>query len=340
MPEKWKKVLKINNNNNKKTIKAMKKRLLPLVALAFAFVACDQNDDLVVDNTKDTPITILSAGVADLSTRAGTPAGTLTSGSLSFFFNNNSGDNSRYVADCEKWTYSNGKWQFDETGTDPQQLLWKGAGNAIPWIATYPYRGHQYSHITDASIGGMEEQVPADQTDETKWTGFDVLWATGTAKSSTIEIGFKHLYTKFSVNLTYGTEVDATPTIESVTVGGTYIVRHFNYATATWGETMLDITDIKALALETPNYIDANDESKGTYNASFEALILPQTAAPKLTIVMSDGRVFATTLTEQEFKSGYQYNIKLKVGQDKVELGGITAAEWGEPVDGGLLETL
>ena len=308
----------------------MKKRLLPLVALAFAFVACDQNDDLVVDNTKDTPITILSAGVADLSTRAGTPAGTLTSGSLSFFFNNNSGDNARYVADCEKWTYKNGKWQFDETGTDPQQLLWKGAGNAIPWIATYPYRGHQYSHITDASIGGMEEQVPADQTDETKWTGFDVLWATGTAKSSTIEIGFKHLYTKFSVNLTYGTEVDETQTIESVTVGGTYIVRHFNYATATWGETMLDITDINALGLDT---------ATNGYDATYEALIIPQTAAPKITIEMSDGRIFATTLTEQEFVSGTQYNIKLKIGQDVVVLGGITATPWGAPVDGGTLET-
>ena len=317
----------------------MKKRLLPLAALALAFVACDQNDDLVVDNTKDTPITILSAGVADLSTRAGTPAGTLTSGSLSFFFNNDSGDNGRYVADCEKWTYKNGKWQFDGTGSDNQQLLWKGAGNAIPWIATYPYRGHKYNHLTGGH-GGMDEKVPADQTDETKWTEFDILWATGTATSSSIEIEFKHLYTKFSVNLTYGTEVDATQTIESVTVGGTYIFRNFNYASQTWGITLLDITDIKALALETPNYIDANDESKGTYNASFEALILPQTAAPKLTIVMSDGRVFATTLTEQEFKSGYQYNIKLKVGQNKVELGGITAAEWGEPVDGGLLETL
>lgn len=317
----------------------MKKRLLPLAALALAFVACEQNDDLVVDNTKDTPITILSAGVADLSTRAGTPAGTLTSGSLSFFFNNDSGDNGRYVADCEKWTYKNGKWQFDETGYDNQQLLWKGAGNAIPWIATYPYRGDEYNHIT-GDHGGMDEKVPADQTDETKWTENDVLWATGTATSSSIEIEFKHLYTKFSVNLTYGTEVDATPTIESVTVGGTYIVRDFNYASQTWGITRSDITDIKSLALETPNYIDANDESKGTYNASFEALILPQTAAPKLTIEMSDGRVFATTLTEQEFKSGYQYNIKLKVGQDKVELGGITAAEWGEPVDGGLLETL
>lgn len=317
----------------------MKKRLLPLAALALAFVACEQNDDLVVDNTKDTPITILSAGVADLSTRAGTPAGTLTSGSLSFFFNNLSNDNARYVADCEKWTYKNGKWQFDETGSDNQQLLWKGAGNAIPWIATYPYRDDRYSYIT-YDAGGMDEKVPADQTDETKWTEFDILWATGTATSSSIEIEFKHLYTKFSVNLTYGTEVDATQTIESVTVGGTYIVRNFNYASQTWGITLSDITDIKALALETPNYIDANDESKGTYNASFEALILPQTAAPKLTIEMSDGRVFATTLTEQVFQSGYQYNIKLKVGQDKVELGGITAAEWGEPVDGGELETL
>ena len=316
------------------------KKYFAMAAAALALVACDKNnDDLGIDNTKDTPITILSAGVADLSTRAGTPAGTLTSGSLSFFFNNNSGDNGRYVADCEKWTYKNGKWQFDETGFDNQQLLWKGAGNAIPWIATYPYRDDSYSYITN-DAGGMDENVPADQTDETKWTEFDILWATGTAMSSSIEIEFKHLYTKFSVNLTYGTEVDATQTIESVTVGGTCIVRNFNYASQTWGITLSDITDIKALALETPNYIDANDVSKGRYDASFEALILPQTAAPKLTIEMSDGRVFATTLTEQEFKSGYQYNIKLKVGQDKVELGGITAAPWGEPVNGGELETL
>ena len=318
----------------------LRKATLLFALSSFIFVSCDQQEVESFDSLKDTPITILSAGVADLSTRAGTPAGTLTSGSLSFFFNNNSGDNARYVADCEKWTYRNGKWQFDGTGLDNQQLLWKGAGNAIPWIATYPYCDDKYSHIT-GDHGGMLENVPTDQTDETKWTEFDILWATGTATSSSIEIEFKHLYTKFSVNLTYGTEVDATQTIESVTVGGTRIFRYFNYATTEWQNNLdVDIKDIKALALETPNYIDANDESKGTYNASFEALILPQTAAPKLTIKMSDGRVFATTLTEQEFKSGYQYNIKLKVGQDKVELGGITAAEWGEPVDGGLLETL
>ena len=132
------------------------------------------------------------------------------------------------------------------------------------------------------------------------------------------------------MNLTYGMEVADGVTVKSVTIGGTYIVRHFNYATATWGETMLDITDINALGFDT---------ATNGYDATYEALIIPQTAAPKITIEMSDGRIFATTLTEQEFVSGTQYNIKLKIGQDVVVLGGITATPWGAPVDGGTLET-
>ena len=130
----------------------MKKNIFTFAALALIMANCS-NNETPIDETKDTPITILSAGVADLSTRAGTPAGTLTCGSLSFFFNNDSGDNPRYVADCEKWTYTDGKWQFDDTGTDKQQLLWKGAGNAIPWIATYPYRDDKYSHIAGEHRG-------------------------------------------------------------------------------------------------------------------------------------------------------------------------------------------
>ena len=253
----------------------------------------------------------------------------LTSGSFSLFFNCGTDDDSKFVADCEKWTYTDGKWQFDKTGTDTEQLLWKGGNAEIKWIAAYPYRDHQYSHVA-GEHGGMDEKVPADQTDKAKWSEFDVLWASGTTTDGSLDINFKHLYTKFSVNLTYGTEVADGVTVKSVTIGGTYIVRHFNYATATWGETMLDITDINALGLDT---------ATNGYDATYEALIIPQTAAPKITIEMSDGRIFATTLTEQEFVSGTQYNIKLKIGQDVVVLGGITATPWGAPVDGGTLET-
>ena len=62
----------------------MKQKLFTLAMAVTMLAACSNNDDVVpeVDNTKDTPITILSAGVADLSTRAGTPAATLNCGSL------------------------------------------------------------------------------------------------------------------------------------------------------------------------------------------------------------------------------------------------------------------
>ena len=306
-----------------------------LVLLTLGFAACSQEDIVPKDDLKDTPITIQSAGVAELSTRAGTPSGTLTSGSLSFFSNNESEDEVKYVADNEKWTYTDGEWQFDAAGSDTQQLLWKGTGNQISWFATYPYRDYQYSVLKD----GMQESVPVDQTDGTKWAEYDLLWAAGTATSNSVNVEFKHLFTKFSLNLTYGTEVDPALTVKAVAVGKVYVVRVFQYGTLTWGAVRDGTTDVKALALETPNYIDANEPSKGTYNASFEALIVPQTAAPVLTIEMNDGSVFATTLTQQDFQSGYHYSIKLKVGKDKVELGGITADAWTEVTMDKPLET-
>ena len=308
-----------------KTLKTKQFKITAFVLAVVLTLSC-----VFWNSTKVHALEIDGANVQTFNLDGSSTSSALTSGSFSLFFNCGTDDDSKFVADCEKWTYTDGKWQFDKTGTDTEQLLWKGGNAEVKWIAAYPYRGHQYSHVADDIIGGMEEQVPADQTDKAKWNGFDVLWASGTTTDGSLDINFKHLYTKFSVNLTYGTEVADGVTVKSVTIGGTYIVRHFNYATATWGETMLDITDINALGLDT---------ATNGYDATYEALIIPQTAAPKITIEMSDGRIFATTLTEQEFVSGTQYNIKLKIGQDVVVLGGITATPWGAPVDGGTLET-
>ena len=308
-----------------KTLKTKQFKITAFVLAVVLTLSC-----VFWNSTKVHALEIDGANVQTFNLDGSSTSSALTSGSFSLFFNCGTDDDSKFVADCEKWTYTDGKWQFDKTGTDTEQLLWKGGNAEVKWIAAYPYRGHQYSHVANDIIGGMEEEVPADQTDKAKWSEFDVLWASGTTTDGSLDINFKHLYTKFSVNLTYGTEVADGVTVKSVTIGGTYIVRHFNYATATWGETMLDITDINALGLDT---------ATNGYDATYEALIIPQTAAPKITIEMSDGRIFATTLTEQEFVSGTQYNIKLKIGQDVVVLGGITATPWGAPVDGGTLET-
>ena len=46
----------------------MKKKFLTLATLALMIASCS-NNDIPVDETKDTPITIASAGVNELSTR-------------------------------------------------------------------------------------------------------------------------------------------------------------------------------------------------------------------------------------------------------------------------------
>lgn len=307
-----------------KTLKTKQFKITAFVLAVVLTLSC-----VFWNSTKVHALEIDGANVQTFNLDGSSTSSALTSGSFSLFFNCGTDDDSKFVADCEKWTYTDGKWQFDKTGTDTEQLLWKGGNAEIKWIAAYPYRDHQYSHVA-GEHGGMDEKVPADQTDKAKWSEFDVLWASGTTTDGSLDINFKHLYTKFSVNLTYGTEVADGVTVKSVTIGGTYIVRNFNYASQTWGITLSDITDINALGLDT---------ATNGYDATYEALIIPQTAAPKITIEMSDGRIFATTLTEQEFVSGTQYNIKLKIGQDVVVLGGITATPWGAPVDGGTLET-
>ena len=199
-----------------KTLKTKQFKITAFVLAVVLTLSC-----VFWNSTKVHALEIDGANVQTFNLGGSSTSSALTSGSFSLFFNCGTDDDSKFVADCEKWTYTDGKWQFDKTGTDTEQLLWKGGNAEVEWIATYPYRGHQYSHITDASIGGMEEQVPADQTDKAKWNGFDVLWASGTTTDGSLDINFKHLYTKFSVNLTYGTEVADGVTVKSVTIGGT-----------------------------------------------------------------------------------------------------------------------
>ena len=49
----------------------MKTKIFAMAIAALALAACDKNnDDFTVDNLKDTPLAISSAGVAELTTRA------------------------------------------------------------------------------------------------------------------------------------------------------------------------------------------------------------------------------------------------------------------------------
>ena len=84
----------------------MKTKIFAMAIAALALAACDKNnDDFTVDNFKDTPLAISSAGVAELTTRAiadGKLVGTAEeNATMSIFITG--GSEAKYNATNVKW---------------------------------------------------------------------------------------------------------------------------------------------------------------------------------------------------------------------------------------------
>lgn len=284
----------------------MKKRLLPLAALALAFVACEQNDDLVVDNTKDTPITIASAGVADLTTRV------ITDGQLigrkeepvtmSVWVE---GSAEKYNANNVEWVHDGGNdWYSNSNST----VLYEGE-NKQKICALSPYVENASADGVTITADGVTDYLVASQTLIT---------------SNPVNINMSHALAKLVLNPTLGTELTG-DNIATVEVQNMYTQGTLNIKENSWS----DQGEATATLTMTNN----------------EVLVVPMEGCESFPIVitMKSGRIFSANISlanvDNKLEGGTQYTISLQIGQDKVTLGDITAASWGVPVDGGDLET-
>lgn len=319
----------------------MKTKYLAIAAAAFILASCSNDEDFgPQNNLKDTPIT-LNVTTSDLiATRAGYPEGALEEGSLSFYFTTHSSAEgpawaeSKYNATNEKWYYNGSKWCFESTTADTEQIVW--AGDCVgKWWAVYPYQ-----ESLNASATTLDWTVSTTQTEET-WHNEDLLWAKEDNQTSEmVDITFTHALTKFTVNITgYGTEVAADErAISSITIQGSKVAATVTPATQTWSTPTGDADNIAALKMEQPYYIGTSTEQ---YVASYDALLIPQTAVLTIVIALENGKSYSKTLNSYEFESGKAYTVTLKIGQDKVEIAedGITATPW-ENMNGGELGTV
>lgn len=315
----------------------MKTKYFAFAAAAFILASCSNDEDFgPQDNLKEKPVT-LNVTTSDLiATRAGYVDGPLEKGSLSLYFTTHSSaegpawGESKYNATNEKWTYSEEEagWFFEKTTADSKQIVWAGDEYVGKWWAVYPYQGS-----LDASVTTLEWEVSTTQTEET-WLSEDLLWAKDNNQTSErVDIIFTHALTKLTVNITgYGSEVAAADrAISSITIKDSKVAATATPATQTWSTPTDDATDILTLKQETPN---------DGYEASYDALLIPQTAELTIVITLENGKSYSKTLNNHEFESGNAYTVTLKIGQDKVEIAkdGITAAPWTTKV-GGQLET-
>ena len=278
---------------------------LVLSAFCFLLSSCSQDEVFEQDSLKDTPITIASAGVAELTTRVITDDNKLegiTDGEfvdMGVFVTGGSAD--KYNATNMHWHHNGDHWDCTKT------VLFEGASSQQKIYAYYPY--------VDATTGS----VTVTASEQKDW-----LVATATdLTSSVVNLTMTHALTKLVLKPTFGTELTS-QTITSVKVEGMYASGTLNVFDNTWSD-LPEANTILAMA-------------------NNELLVIPMESCTSLpiTITMEDARVFKTTINlatvENMLEAGVQYNIKLQIGQDKVTLGSITASPWGYAA-GGVLET-
>ena len=281
----------------------MKTKIFAMAIAALALAACDNNnDDFTVDNLKDTPLTIASAGVAELTTRAiinGQLEGSLEERvSMSVWVE---GSADKYNANNVKWVHDGGNWNTNST------VLYEGENKQLI-CALSPYVENASVEGVTITANGVTDYLVASQTLIT---------------SNPVNICMSHALAKLVLNPTLGTEVTgdniATVEVQNMYTQGTLNVEVNNWTNCT-GTTALTMTNNEVLVVPM-------EECQ-----SFPIVITMSSGR-----VFSANISLANV--DNKLEGGTQYTIKLQIGHDTVTIGDISAASWGTPVEGGDLET-
>ena len=285
----------------------MKTKIFALAIAALALAACDKNnDDFTVDNLKDTPLTIASAGVAELTTRViteGQLIGRMEEPVAMSVWVEGSAD--KYNANNVEWVHDGTDWYSNST------VLYEGE-NKQKICALSPYVDGASAEGVTITADGVTDYLVASQILIT---------------SNPVNINMSHALAKLVLNPTLGTEVTgdniATVEVQNMYTQGTLNVEVNNWTNCT-GTTAFTMNKV---------------------NANYEVLVVPMEECESFPIVitMSSGRVFSANISlanvDNKLEGGTQYTITLQVGHDTVTIGDISAASWGTPVVGGDLET-
>ena len=279
------------------------KKYFAMAIAALALAACDKNnDDFTVDNLKDTPLTIASAGVNELSTRV------ITEGQLVGSVDENVSISVWVEGSAEKYNANNVEWVHDGTNWYSNSTVLYEGENKQKICALSPYVDGASAAGVTITADGVTDYLVASQTSIT---------------SNPVNICMSHALAKLVLNPTLGTEVTgdniATVEVQNMYTQGTLNVEENNWTNCT-GTTAFTMTNNEVLVVPMEGC------------ESFPIVITMKSGRVfKATISLDN--------VESKLAGGTHYTINLQIGQDKVTIGDISAASWGTPVDGGDLET-
>ena len=267
--------------------------------LSILFISCSQQEIESPDSLKDDPITIQSAGVAELMTRAiydGVIIGQVDEPVyMGVFIRGGSADK-----------YNGQNVRTDHNGTDWYPIytvLYEGVKSSQQIGAYIPYS----KDLTDGNKLAISTPADQSQTECTEYFYADYRDIT----ASKINLEMQRLLAKVQLQVSWGTEYDANP-LQSIQLLDIH-------DKAEWSVPTAEISVDASTADITPKQLTANGDR-------YEALVLPYnyTSGITMAIITTDNRYFEATVTPTAekpfFEGGYVYTFKVMVGKDKVTL--------------------
>lgn len=303
----------------------MKKLYLLTTVALLALSACDKDrmrqPEIPAVGFPEDGVVRISANADAPQTRAdGTDeyAGT----TLGLFLDYGSGD--RLTMDNVRWTKDSG-WKAD------RQMLWKDSKTAVKLYAYAPYVSGQDDPAK------IEFSIPADQSKGT--TGADlVTWANDSftpdnnvnenfTTDGKVLITFSHRLVKLTFNFEKGSQFDSDVTVEKAVLLGTT------------SKVLCDATAASKVSAAA-DAAGQNITLHKLADLKYEAVFCPgdgqKPGATMLEVKMSDNKVLSYTvpsggLVEGGLKFGYAYEMKMRLGKDKIEVGSISLNPWVNP---------
>lgn len=248
--------------------------------------------------------------------------------------------------DGDNCTQKNVRWDNDGSNnwTPESQMLWGKSSDKVGVYAYAPYLEGQ------ADASAVNFTIPSNQSEGLD--AADLLWwypgiennsrTEVTANDFTdgkIDIAFRHALIKLTVNFELGTQFDG----KNISIKEAWFHRSSNKVKIDFsGLTNNDVPYVKG-ASDEPDYTVCSIKMHNCSTEkelSCEILFFPcslKKDSKLLTVTLSDGRDYILTLDEEldlkKYESGAYvvgtaYEMTVKVGKDKLEMGTITVAPW------------
>ena len=282
---------------------------------AALFASCSNQEELATGSYPSDNLIRVTAGVNNDMTR-GDEATTALTQNFSLTVVNNTND---------KYSYANEIFSLS-SGTEwtcTNKLLWQNLATPVEIVALYPATdANTFSGVyskENNTIGTITYGVNPDQSTDNDANDLLLYHSANFVpkndlKEEKLDIQFNHAFCRVDIEVTIGTEFNATNglaenPIQGIRVEGTKIAADINLASA---PPTITAKGEAASIIPTPGNFTPAASASNQAVARYSCMVIPQTADLNIVLHTSD-REYEWTGTKMELESGKQYTLKLNM---------------------------